>query len=466
MGNSINVPERVDPAPRSLPRQACRNAVAILETCRAQSDSMSLVRARAKPRGFRAMACLLLSVGATMMASEPAFGQSTSSVPLGLSDVIRIAVEGRSEGDAASARIRAGEARAIVVSALEDPMIAPTIDHKPFGMPGMDYSLAFEQRFPISHVRRHRRQSALAEVLRSRAEADQVRLGVGVEAANAFLMLHERRRTADLLRENLGFARDIVAAANVRYAGGSAPQSDVLRAEVEVAKLEASLKSSAGEISAAEAMLNASMGVEVDRPVPTLREAAVKGALPTWPVLQAMLPTLPRLRAGHAEIARSEAEVLIMRDMYKPMATVRTGPAYTMAEGAGFMLMVGLSVPIWRSKLRAGVREARAMKEMSEADLLAMTRMAEGEAAQALHELEAAGARQAALRDDVLPRALFAIEPALAAYASGRQPLVSVIEAVQTLWSVRAMLIEADLRVGRAWTRLGLAGGSFELIES
>ena len=35
-----------------------------------------------------------------------------------------------------------------------------------------------------------------------------------------------------------------------------------------------------------------------------------------------------------------------MRDMYKPMATVRTGPAYTMAEGTGWMAMVGVSLPI------------------------------------------------------------------------------------------------------------------------
>ncbi len=60
-----------------------------------------------------------------------------------------------------------------------------------------------------------------------------------MQAANAFLMLQERRRTAALVTEQIAFARDVVTAANARYASGTAPQSDVLRAEVEVARLEA-----------------------------------------------------------------------------------------------------------------------------------------------------------------------------------------------------------------------------------
>ena len=50
-----------------------------------------------------------------------------------------------------------------------------------------------------------------------------------------------------------------------------------------------------------------------------------------------------------------------MRSMYKPMAMVRVGRASTMAEGPGAMLMIGVSVPIWRERLRSGVAEAKAI---------------------------------------------------------------------------------------------------------
>jgi outer membrane protein TolC len=150
--------------------------------------------------------------------------------------------------------------------------------------------------------------------------------------------------------------------------------------------------------------------------------------------------------------------------MFRPMATIRTGPSSTMAEGRGWMAMVGISLPIWRGKLRAGVAEAQAMRAMSQADLQAMTRMVEGEAAVALNQLQAARDRQTALNTDVLPRARMAIEPAVAGYTAGQLPLVSVIEAVQVLWRVQSELVAADMELGLAWARLGRAIGSYEAI--
>jgi len=198
--------------------------------------------------------------------------------------------------------------------------------------------------------------------------------------------------------------------------------------------------------------------------VPPLAPLALTQPVPSWAVLKPALTSRPELAAGRAEIVRAAADVEVMRDMFRPMATIRTGPAYTMAEGRGWMAMVGISLPIWRDKVRAGVAEAQAMRAMSEADLRAMTRMVEGQAAVALNQVQAARDRQLALTSDVLPRARMAIEPAVAGYASGQLPLVSVIEAVQALWLVQSDLIVADIELGLAWARLGRAIGSYEAI--
>jgi outer membrane protein TolC len=211
-------------------------------------------------------------------------------------------------------------------------------------------------------------------------------------------------------------------------------------------------------------MLNTSLGLDAERAVPPLAPFALTQPVPAWSAIKAGLTSRPELAAGRADIVRAEANVQVMRDMFRPMATIRTGPAYTMAEGRGWMAMVGISLPIWRGKLRAGVAEAEAMRATSEADLRAMTRMIEGEAAVAVSQLQAARERQSALTSDVLPRARMAIEPAVASYASGQLPLVSVIEAVQALWLVQSDLILADTELGLAWARLGRAIGSYEAI--
>lgn len=395
-----------------------------------------------------------------------AAAQATPALPspLSLADVIRVASERRDEIQAARARIRAGEERPAIVSALDDPMVSPAIDHLPFMWGGADVSMTVEQQIPLSGIRRHRRAAALADVDRLRADAHRAVLDVSVQAANAFLMLQERRRTTALVDEQIGFARDIVSAANARYSGGTASQADVLRAEVEVARLEAAAKALAGEVRSAEAMLNASLALDPNLAVPELAPLTFANPIPAWTTIKAALTVRPELVAGRAEVARAEADVLVMRDMYRPMATIRTGPAYTMAEGRGWMAMVGVTLPIWRGKLRAGVAEAQAMRLMSEADLQAMTRMIEGDAAVAVSLLQASRDRQTALSREVLPRARMVIEPAVAGYASGQLPLVSVIEAVQALWLVQSDLITADTTLGLAWARLGRAIGSYEAI--
>ena len=124
--------------------------------------------------------------------------------------------------------------------------------------------------------------------------------------------------------------------------------------------------------------------------------------------------------------------------------------------------MVGISLPIWRKRLRAGVAEAEAMREMAKADLDAMTRMVEGEAAQALNQLQAAKERNRVVREEVVPRARYAIDPSLSSYAAGRLPLVSVLESVQTLWTAQSDLIESEVELGMAWVRLGRATGTQE----
>ena len=412
---------------------------------------------------------LVLTLGITLATGGlpmpvNAIAQTTSALPspLGLGDVIRLASERRDEIQAARARVRAGEARPTIVSALQDPMISPSLDHLPFMLGGADVSFTIEQQIPLSGSRGHRRASALADVDRLRAEASRTTLDVGLQAVNAFLMVQERRRTAALVTEQLSFARDVVSAANARYASGTAPQADVLRAEVEVARLDAFARALVSEVRGAEAMLNTSLALDAEGPVPPFASLAFAQPPPSWSAIKTALTSRPELVAGRAEVVRAEADVEVMRDMFKPMALVRAAPAYTMAEGRGWMAMVGISLPIWRDKLHAGVAEAQAMRAMSEADLRAMTRMIEGDAAVAINQLQATRDRQAALTTDVLPRARMAIEPAVAGYTSGQLPLVSVIEAVQALWLVQADLIAADTELGLAWARLGRAIGSYE----
>ena len=287
---------------------------------------------------------IVFLMGIWVLAQPSGTRAQTASVlpsPLTLADVVRIAGERRDKIEAARARTRAAEARPAIVGALSDPMISPSIDHLPFMLGGADVSFTIEQQIPLSGIRRHRRASATADVDRVRAEASRTTLDVGLQALNAFLMVQERRRTESLVSEQLSFARDVVSAANARYASGTAPQSDVLRAEVEVARLEAFARALASEVRGAEAMLNTNLALDPEGPVPTFASLALAPLPPSWSAIKTAFTSRPELVADRAEIVRAEADVQVMRDMFRPMATIRTGRSYTMADGRGWMAMVG-----------------------------------------------------------------------------------------------------------------------------
>ncbi len=436
-------------------------------TASACQANVGAARARDARWGERAESAYEARVDVRDAAQSLAHGSAaTLSDPLRLEDVLAYAAAHRQEIVASRARARAAEERPAIASALEDPMVMPSLDHLPFALHGVDASLMIEQRFPLSGLLGHRRRAAAAEARRSRAESERVVAEVMLDAARAFLMLRERREMARVLEAQGGLARVLVKAASARYGAALGSQPEVLRAELEAARQAGVIAVLASEVAVAEAMLNASLGRPPDARVPPLEAVPITREAPPWPrVREAALRQRPELEVARAELGRAEAEISTMEAMYLPMGTLRTGPSYTMSDKWGWMVTLGVTLPIWRGRLDGGVREARALRESARAELASVTRMVEGDAATARAQLSAARTRVLTLRDDLLPRAKRGIDPAIAAYAAGATPLVSVLEATQALWSIEGELVAAELELGVAWARLARAQGDYHAKE-
>jgi len=399
-------------------------------------------------------------------AAGSAIAESMLPDPLKLIDVTAIALGSRPEVLVAKARAEAAAQRPNIVSALEDPMISASIDHYPYNNPMMEggrrynKSFAIEQKFPLSRVRAHRADAARAEADRAKALVAGTELDVVLDAQRSFFMLYERRRMKGVIEEQISLARQLVSAAASRYSSGSGVQADVLRAEVEVARLRAEQQSLAAQIRAAEVMLNVSLGRSAQEAIPALQYKPNREEPgPDANLLDQAFSNRPELAAGVAEVAKSKADLEVMRTMYKPMAMIRIGEASTMAEGRGAMFMIGVSVPLWRERLDAGVTEAQAMQRMADADLDSMRRMVAGEVLAGREKVNAVRTQLRALESEVLPRALIAVDSSLAGYASGKGSLVAAIESARALWSVQAELIMAESALGEAWVRLDRAIG-------
>ena len=271
-------------------------------------------------------------------AAEAAGGALPS--PLRVQDVTRFARDHRAEVGAARARARAARERPAIVSGLEDPMIFPSLDHVPFMLHGVNWSLTVEQRFPLSRVLGNRGKVAEAEFDRARVDVERARLDVELDAAGAFLMLEERRQMAQILQEQRTLAKQFVGAATGRYAAGTGGHADASRAEMEASRFDGAVRAIAAEVRGAELMLNASLGREANAFIPPLASSLFTAAPPSQEaVRRAALGERPELRAGNAETRKAEAEVSVMQSMYAPMLAVASWHA---AHGGDRSLLLAL----------------------------------------------------------------------------------------------------------------------------
>ncbi|MCZ7687406.1 MAG: TolC family protein [Sandaracinaceae bacterium] len=398
-------------------------------------------------------------VAALSIASPAAAQRARLPEPLSLDDAMRIAQRHRPEVGAARARAGAAEQRPAIVSVPDDPMLMLDLMHVPVEQPqfmGGDFGIGAQMTVPLGDVLGSRARAARAEARGQRRDAERVGLDVALDAAMAFLELYLARSMVGLIDAQLALAQQIEASANARYSAGLGTQAEALRAEAEVARLRAERAALDGRVDGAEAMLRAALGLRPETHVPVLGTLMDDARLPLAQraALARAQRARPELAARRARVERGQAETEAMEGMYWPMLTVRLGGAYTMADGAGVMGSVGISIPIFRDRLDAGVREARLMTEMAEEELTAMQRLIEGQVGAAIGEVRAARARRDALVSDVVPRAMATVDASLAQYAAGRVPQVMAIESLRVAFDLQISALRAEVEAAMAQARL------------
>jgi cobalt-zinc-cadmium efflux system outer membrane protein len=231
-----------------------------------------------------------------------------------------------------------------------------SIDHLPFTFEGADFSVMLQQDFPLSGLLGRRRAAAEASARRALADVATATLDVAFEAVDALLMTAERRRLGDVLALQAELAREIVRAGTARFASGQGVQSDVLRAEVEVARSETRGAANAQATRGAEAMLRAALALPFTVTIPAVVLATERDLAGPDDLAGTALASRPELASMRAEQTRARAEVGVMEAMRWPMAFVRFGASSTMQEGPGVMAMFGFTLPVWRPAPERGSR--------------------------------------------------------------------------------------------------------------
>lgn len=283
-------------------------------------------------------------------------------------------------------------------------------------------------------------------------------------AAMAFYELFAAEDGIDIATATRRLVQDVASIAQSMYEVGEGNQADVLRAQVEIARMTEEIARMEAMRQAAAAKLNALL----DRS----NEAAVGSAmLPTFPgaapavdsLLNLALRTRPMIRAGEAEVAAAEAMALRARRELIPDLVV--GVQYgqrSAAMGTEHMgsLMLGASVPVFARRRQLKWREeADAMRAMSAADLAWMKADTRGRISEIVAMLNRARRLTELYTGTVLPQAEAAVTSAVAAYRVGRIDFMNVLDNRMTVNRYRQELVTLRMEEGQAWAELEMLVG-------
>ncbi len=282
--------------------------------------------------------------------------------------------------------------------------------------------------------------AAAARTAQSRYEAQQVRLFS--EVKQAFYEYAYLAGATRVAKENLALMQHFEEVARTKHLTAAASHPDILRAQIEVARLQNELISLERSRSPAVARLNALLNRPADAPLPWPREEPNQPAEVDRGLLMATLRNRNlELQARNFDIERLDREVALAQRNFYPEVGVGVQWMQMPMSGGGsendVMLGFEINLPIWRSSYRAGELQARALARRARYERKNLENDLAARIEKAIYEFENS-ARQVKLYDGVLVlRAQELIAASEAAYLAGTIDFLNLISAQQELLRFR-----------------------------
>ncbi len=301
----------------------------------------------------------------------------------------------------------------------------------------MTSQMGISQEFPFPEKRRTRGEIANREVGMALAEVESTEREIAESVRLAYYELWFAGRAINIVEENRDLVAKLIEVAEARYrAGGS--QQDVIRAELEKEKLEQQLV----ELGQQKAVAQADLAALIQIPAETGLQADA-----TLPI--ADFPAQMDALIGQAEQCSPELKKLlwqIQRDIEKQRLAclqeypdIRLGVQYGIMTTAGAVsreaqgndmlsFSVGMNLPIWKEKIRAGVREAASEQVSSTQQFEAEHLSIEGKIRRLLAEADSFQTQRTLFVDRINPKAEQALKVALSEYTVGKTTFVQLID--------------------------------------
>lgn len=340
----------------------------------------------------------------------------------------------------AEAESRAERERIPQASALPDPMLSVGIQNDSFSaiqIGEMETSYLYvmgSQTFPFPGKRGLREEVAATDAELANAQLSRVQLATEADVRRAWtelLLVRERRALLEELRVLFTQAS---ATAKARYEAGEGAQSDLLRAQLELTRIEQRVLLLSADETVRLHALNRFAGRPLASPIATgvaLRELPLPSVMEEERAVRDALERSPELQGASLFSKRSDGALALARKDALPDLTVTAG--VMPRGGLPPMWTAGLSVPLpvfAGSKQSRAVEEQTARKDAAARSAEAVRANVELRARERASKLRALTRTLQLFRETLLVQSRATAESTLSQYAVGRVTFASVVEAL------------------------------------
>lgn len=405
---------------------------------------------------------------ALALAPRPVTAQNDS---LSLARAVELARGANPRLTAAQAAVRAAGARIAPAGTLADPQVTLGLMNRSLsGMPDpmTMNQVSVMQMVPINGMLGLRRRIARFDSVRVAAGSAVTTLAVERDVRSRYWELYHVDQALAVMERTLAVLRELASVANAMYAVGTVPQSDVVRAQTALTRMQQEIEEMRLMRVRAAAALNAAMGREADAAIvipPQLasheRHAALRPLETSPPAPLESLAVYadsnsPELDGARAMVAAARTSQTLARRMIYPDLAV--GVSYGQRPGAldnMGSLEIGFSIPIFARRRQLRMREeAGAMRAGAEADYSAMRLELRAMILGMREEAETARRLLERVAGTLIPQATAAYEAALAAYRVGRVDFMTALDAQMDLLNYQHDLHRYEAMYGAAVAEL------------
>ncbi|KAA3599372.1 MAG: TolC family protein [Calditrichaeota bacterium] len=326
--------------------------------------------------------------------------------------------------------------------------------------------LSLSQKFPFFGKLDLAEKVVLKEAESLKQELDWEKVKLFFEVKKAYFELYFSQIQIKISQENLLLLEDILTVTKSKYENNKTSFANLIQTEIQIEKLKDRIKTLNQLLKVRQANLNFLLNRSSNAILPEVKLVFENLTL-NKELLKTEILQNPNIKSLEFLVEKEKAKTKLSEKDFYPNFTFGIDYAFTESgttqlkdDGKDpLMLMFGISVPIWREKYSAKVRESKFRQNSVEQKKQNQLNKFEFETESLFFEIEDSERKITLYENTLIPKEKQNLEVTKTAYQNGKLDFLNLIDAQKTL-------LEFELNLEMAKTKKAISLAKLKMITN